>query len=243
MDTLTLSHLQAAKAIEYLLAVGFLVLFVPFWRFSARRQEAVVEAAERAPAPAVEPPPRREPVGWFHVPDGVGVHPGHAWAKATGGGEALVGVDDFARAAIGRLHDVDLPEPGAVVRQGEPAWTLRGAAGPLPMVSPVDGMVVAVNPKARVGAVESDPYGEGWLLRVEAPRFKRNARQLLSGSAARAWMDDVAKRLRELIAPELGPTLADGGMPVDGIAGEIGPDAWRRMASEFFFVENDGGGV
>jgi glycine cleavage system H lipoate-binding protein len=241
MDTVMLSDLQAAKAIEYLLALGFLALFVPFWRFSARLVAAPAEAAAAAEVPAVAAriAPRPAAAGWFHVPDGIGLHPGHAWAKAVGGGEALIGVDDFARAAIGRMHDVDLPQPGTVVRQGEPAWTLRGAAGPLPMISPVDGMVVAINPKARLGAVESDPYGDGWLLRVQTPQFKRNARQLLSGSAARAWMEDVAARLRSVIAPDLGPALADGGVPVDGIAGEVGPEAWQRIAKEFFFVESD----
>ena len=245
MDTGMLSDFQTAKAIEYLLAMGFLALFVPFWRYTARLVAAPAEASatETVAIPIPAAAPRREPIGWFHVPDGLGLHPGHAWAKALDGGEVLVGADDFARAAIGRLHDVDLPAPGTMVRQGEPAWTLRGAAGPLPMISPVDGMVVANNPAARVGALESDPYGGGWLLRVQAPQFKRNARQLLSGSAARAWMDDVAKRLRSVIAPDLGPALADGGVPVDGIAGEVGPEAWRRIAEEFFFVESDRGGA
>jgi len=243
MNNGMLSDLQTAKAIEYLLAVGFLTLFVPFWRYAAPRAHALAAAVERAMVPAV--PPRRppEPVGWFHVPDGLGLHPGHAWARAVDGGDVLVGIDDFARASIGRVHDVDLPPPGTVVRQGEPAWTLHGAAGPLPMISPVDGMVVAANPQARVGAVENDPYGNGWLLRVHAPQLKRNARQLLTGSAARAWMEDVAKRLRGVIAPELGPALADGGVPVDGIGGEVGPEVWKRIASEFFFVESDRGGV
>jgi len=242
-----LSYFQAAKAIEYLLAVGFLASFVPFWRYAAPRAgapaEAVVPAEERAATPAFAPVLRPEPAGWFRVPDGIGLHPGHAWAKSVGDGEVLVGADDFARAVIGRVHDVDLPEPGTVVRQGEPAWTLRGAAGPLPMISPVDGMIVATNPAARVGALETDPYGDGWLLRVQAPQFKRNARQLLSGSAARAFMEDVAKRLRAAIAPDLGPALADGGVPVAGIAGEVGPDVWRQIAKEFFFVESDRGGV
>jgi len=241
MNTGMLAELQTAKAIEYLLAVTFLALFVPFWRYTAHLVTAKVAATVKAALPAAVP--RRESAGWFHVPDGLGLHPGHAWAKATGDGEVLVGADDFARAVMGRLHEVELPAPGTVVRQGEPAWTLRGAAGPLPMLSPVDGMVVATNPAARIGAVESDPYGEGWLLRVHAPQFKRNARQLLSGSAARAWMEDVSRRLRGLIAPELGPALADGGVPVDGIAGEVGPEAWPVLAKEFFFVESDRGGV
>jgi hypothetical protein len=52
-------------------------------------------------------------------------------------------------------------------------------------------------------------------------------------------MEDVAARLRSVIAPDLGPALADGGVPVDGIAGEVGPEAWQRIAKEFFFVESD----
>jgi glycine cleavage system H lipoate-binding protein len=241
MDTGMLSDLQAAKAIEYMLAVFFLGSFVPFWRYAAPRAAAPSRA--HAPDPSPARAARRQATGWFHVPDGLAVHPGHAWAKAVEGGEVLVGADDFARAVIGRVHDVDLPEPGSLVRQGEPAFTLRGAAGPLPMISPVDGMVVATNPAARVGALESDPYGDGWVLRVQAPQYKRNARQLLSGSAARAWMEDVAERLRAAIAPDLGPVLADGGVPVAGIAGEVGTEAWRRIAREFFFVESDRGGV
>lgn len=247
MDTGMLSDLQTAKAIEYLLALSFLALFVPFWRYTAPRvavlAEAVEKAVERAAVPVFAPALRPEPVGWFHVPDGLGLHPGHAWAKAAGGSEVLVGADDFARAVIGHVQDVELPPLGTVVRQGEPAFTLRGAAGKLPMVSPVDGMVVATNPAARIGEVESDPYGNGWLLRVQAPQFKRNARQLLSGSAARAWMEDVAQRLRSVIAPDLGPALADGGVPVDGIAGEVGPEVFKQIAKEFFFVESDRGGV
>jgi glycine cleavage system H lipoate-binding protein len=245
MEPAMLSELQTAKAIEYLLAVGFLASFVPFWRYTASRVGSPAEARATlpAPAPALAPVRYAEPSGWFRVPDGLSIHPGHAWAKSTGDGEVLVGADDFARAAIGRLSDADLPAPGTMVRQGEPAWTLRGAAGPLPMISPVDGMVVATNPKARIGALESDPYGEGWLLRVQAPRFARNARQLLSGSAARAWMEDSAKRLRAVISPDLGPALADGGVPVAGIAGEVGPEVWQRIAKEFFFVESDRGGV
>ena len=243
MDTGMLSDLQAAKAIEYLLAVAFLALFVPFWRYTTPRVAVLAEAVEKAAVPSCAPALRPEPVGWFHVPDGLGLHPGHAWAKAVGGGEVLVGADDFARAVIGQVQDVDLPPLGTMVRQGEPAFTLRGAVGPLPMISPVDGMVVATNPAARIGALLSDPYGSGWLLRVQAPQFKRNARQLLSGSAARAWMEDVAKRLRSVIAPDLGPALADGGVPVEGIAGEVGPEAFRQIAKEFFFVESDRGGV
>jgi glycine cleavage system H lipoate-binding protein len=238
-----LSDLQFAKAVEYLLAVGFLAVFVPFWKYVAGARQAEAPVEERASAPALAPARGAPANGWFRVPEGVALHPGHAWAKEVGAGNVLVGADDFARAAIGRVRDLDLPPLGAMVRQGEPAWTLRGSAGPLPMVSPVDGMVVATNAKARVGAVESDPYGDGWLMCVHAPHYARDARQLLTGSAARAWMEDAAARLRAAVSPDLGPALADGGVPVNGIAGEVGPEVWGRIAKEFFFAEDGKGGA
>ena len=237
MDNGMLAELQAAKTVEYLLAAGFLILFVPFWRFASPRRPALEVQ------PALEPTrePARVPTGWFHVPDGVALHPGHAWARSAQGGEVVVGVDDFARAVVGPIGDVDLPANGTPLRQGETAFTLRGAAGPLPVVSPVDGLVVARNPAARLRAVENDPYGDGWLLRVHAPRLAANSRQLLSGSTARAYMQDVAERLRGVVAPTLGPALADGGLPVSGFAAELPPQAWERIKGEFFFA--DGGGV
>jgi glycine cleavage system H protein len=241
MDNGMLAELQSAKTLEYLLAAGFLALFVPFWRFAApRAMRRVAEPArerERVPVAA----PRLQPAGWFHVPDGLGLHPGHAWARSGMNGEVVVGVDDFARAVMGPVQDVDLPVNGTPLRQGETAFTLRGAAGPLPVVSPVDGLVVATNPAARLGAVENDPYGEGWLLKVHAPRMGANARQLLSGSAARAFMEDVAARLRGVVAPTLGPALADGGLPVSGFAAELPPETWEQIKTEFFFA--DGGGA
>lgn len=230
MDTGILSELQSAKAVEYLLAVGFLVLFIPFWRYAAPLHRAA--AAVRAAVPA-----KAQPLGWFTVPDGVAVHPGHAWARSGRDGEVSVGIDDFARAFAGPLVDVDLPAVGSVVRQGEPAWTLRTAAGPLPMISPVDGMVVETNPRAARGAVEADPYGDGWLMKVQAPHYAKDSRQLLSGTTARAFVEDVANRLRDVVAPGLGPAMADGGTPVHGIAAEIAPEVFDRVARDFFLVE------
>ena len=69
---------HAVKAIEYLLAVSYLLLFIPFWRF--------VNGATVAESFAVS---------WFQVPENVHLHRGHSWAK-TFGGAVAVGLDDFA---------------------------------------------------------------------------------------------------------------------------------------------------
>lgn len=230
MDTGALSEIQAAKGIEYLLAVLFLLLFVPLWRWSAPRGRA--EAPARAPA--------RSLASWFAVPDGIRLHPGHAWARPAADGEVLVGIDDFARAYLGTVTSVEGPLPGTAVVQGEPAWTLHGAGGPLTLTSPVSGVVLEARGEEAAPAVGRDPYGEGWLLRVRAADFARDARQLLAGSAARAWMEDAGRRLRAALAPGLGPALADGGVPVHGYAAELPEDLRREVAREFFLIEEKG---
>ena len=72
MDTGMLSDLQTAKAIEYLLAVAFLALFVPFWRYTAPRVAVLAEAVEKAAVPLFAPAFRPEPAGWRVATDALG---------------------------------------------------------------------------------------------------------------------------------------------------------------------------
>ena len=85
-DILTL---YADKPIEYLLAVVFLVSFVPFWYYVQGGA-----AAERVPVRKRASVPRL--VEWFHVPENVFYHPGHAWARVEADGCVRVGMNDFA---------------------------------------------------------------------------------------------------------------------------------------------------
>jgi glycine cleavage system H lipoate-binding protein len=227
MTAAGLHGLYLDHALAYLLAVLYMVSFVPFWHFVSR----TAPAAERVPADQ-----RETGRGWFRVPEGFGFHPGHAWARRVGGRNVKVGIDDFARAVVGPIAGVTLPGIGARLRRGQTAWTLHGAAGSLPILAPVDGEVVAVNRGASLasGRVETDPYGEGWLLEVRRPRAASSLDGLLSGAKARAWMESVAERLHGTFAPELGPVAADGGMPVHGIGAGLAPANWDRLVSDFF---------
>ncbi len=229
MESGLLSEIQSAKTIEYAIAAAFLVLFVPFWRYVAPPL-AKRRVAARAAAPLGD---------WFQVPDGIRLHPGHAWIRPASGNEVLVGIDDFARAFVGSVHRVEAPPPGAVVRQGEPAWTLVGDGGPLTITSPVTGVVTARRDGESLGDISKDPYGEGWLLRVRAIDLARDTRHLLSGSAARVFLEDAGQRLRETLAPGLGPALADGGIALHGYAAELPADLRRSVAREFFFDDGE----
>jgi glycine cleavage system H protein len=239
-----------AKLLEYCLAVTYLLLFIPFWRYvqggrrapvtmhaavPARAAAAAKEAA--APAPALpRPVPQPAYAGWFRVPDSVHLHPGHTWARLEPDGFVAVGVDDFAHKLVGP-GTVELPELGERVFQGESAIAIGDGAKAVRMLSPVDGTVVAVNARAREqGEGLDDPYGAGWLFKVKAPRLGANLHQLLTEGAARRFVEDASERLAARLSPELGRVLQDGGVPIHGIAQALAGEAWDDLARGFFLT-------
>jgi glycine cleavage system H lipoate-binding protein len=229
-----------AKLMEYGLAIAYLLLFIPFWRYLRSGRPAAAEARKASEArPAAREAPAgatalRPTAGWFHVPAGIHLHPGHTWARLEADGLVTVGVDDFAHKLVAPTA-VKLPALGAHVAQGEPALSLCEDGASVPMLSPVDGTVVAVN-----RALESDagalahPYASGWLFKVKTPRYAANLRQLLPSAQANRALEDAAEALVRKLNPELGAVLQDGGTPVHGIARAVAGDKWEALAREHF---------
>lgn len=211
------------KAIEYLVGVGFLALFVVFWRFV---NVEPVAAPVRAWVSQF--------ADWFQVPEGVMFHRGHGWARPEAAGVMTVGLDDFAQQLVGPLAAVDLPQPGASLKAGQRGWSLRVGGKSVDMLSPVSGKVLAVNADVAENAelANEDPYGRGWLMKVEVPREWR-LKHLLSGTAARKWMAKVSEELTASMTPGLGALAQDGGLPVHGIARGMDEEHWDEIARRF----------
>ena len=235
-DLLTLF---SAKAIEYPLALFYLALFVPFWKYLNPAKPALRAARAAAPRKvAAARPAWADLVGdVFAVPDRLLFHQGHAWASVEGD-VVTVGVDDFGQKLVGPINRVRVPPVGANVSQGEKAWTLVASdAKTVDMLSPVDGVVLEVNDRSARDPryVTNDPYGEGWLLKIKASRLAANTRQLLSGNMARRWIEEACNTLCT-VSPELGPVSLDGGAPVSGMLRAIDPEHWDDVAKTFFLA-------
>ena len=235
MDSHELLTIYSAKAVEYLIAVAYVALFIPFWRYVNGRPAA-------ARVPVAQPARREQPAEWFRMAKGVLFHPGHAWARVDSPDLVTVGLDDFTGKLVGSLSAIELPEVGTPLAQGEKAWTLRTRAGAIDMLSPVEGTVFAVNHAAVAspGLATESPYEAGWLLKVRGRRLAANVTHLLSGSLARRWMEDVTERLRGEMGLELGLVYEDGGLMVDGFASVLDPEHPEQVAQRFLLT--DGGG-
>jgi glycine cleavage system H protein len=213
------------RGVEYLTCIGFLVVFSLFWRFVNTEPSALSRARVWAGQFA----------DWFNIPERVYFHPGHAWARLETPGVMAVGVDDFAQHLVGRIGGLVLPKPGQALRAGQRAIALRADGKAVDMLAPVTGRVVAVNDAAleHPDMINNDPYGRGWLMKVQVPRTASAVKSLLSGQAAREWIDGVSQQLMQTMSPELGQLCQDGGLPVHGIARAIDEEHWDEIARRF----------
>jgi glycine cleavage system H protein len=92
----------------------------------------------------------------------------HEWARQEEG-KVIVGVTDHAQDQLGDVVFVGLPDPGSEVRAGEPFGEVESTKSVSDVYSPVSGTVVAKNEGVEQSPdlINSDPYGEGWLIAVE----------------------------------------------------------------------------
>ena len=100
-------------------------------------------------------------------PDDVKYTAEHEWARRSG--EVVrVGITSYAQDALGDIVFVSLPEVGAQVKAGEPMGEVESTKSVSDIYAPVTGQVVARNEvlDTTPELINSDPYGEGWLVEL-----------------------------------------------------------------------------
>jgi glycine cleavage system H protein len=92
----------------------------------------------------------------------------HEWV-AVSGATASVGITDYAQQALGDVVYVSVPAPGTRVTAGEPCGEVESTKSVSDIFSPVDGEVSEVNTDLDddPALVNSDPYGAGWLMKIQ----------------------------------------------------------------------------
>ncbi len=185
------------------------------------------------------PTPRRTnhaSISGFDVARNYYYHQGHTWARVEYGGWVRVGVDDFALRLLGPQDIIETLAMGSVLRQGQPAGTLQRGGKEAPIISPVDGVVVAINHKVleKTFIANDAPYEDGWLMVIQPTNLQENLKNLLFDAEGLSWIDGEAISLNTLLAEESRIELIVAGSktPRDLIeqAPEIG---WERLVEEF----------
>jgi glycine cleavage system H protein len=100
-------------------------------------------------------------------PDELKYHKEHDWARVDGD-EAALGITWFAQDALGELVHYEPPNEGDTISKDAPYGEVESVKAVSDVVAPLSGEVLEVNQKIvdEPETVNSDPYGEGWLVRI-----------------------------------------------------------------------------
>jgi glycine cleavage system H protein len=104
------------------------------------------------------------------TPDDLRYTAEHEWARAAADGQVVrVGITDYAQGALGDIVFVNLPTVGTKVAAGQPLGEVESTKSVSDIYAPFDGVVTARNEAldAQPELVNTDPYGDGWLIEIE----------------------------------------------------------------------------
>lgn len=107
----------------------------------------------------------------------------HEWVR-TEGDTVRVGITDYAQEALGDIVFVTLPEAGTTVRAGDTCGEVESTKSVSDLYAPISGTVVERNENldASPELVNSDPYGDGWMMTIR-PDDDADASGLLDASS------------------------------------------------------------
>ena len=134
----------------------------------------------------------------YNMPDELYYHKDHSWARVDGN-RVTVGMNDFFQKEADDIVFVDLPEEEEEVSQGEVCGKIQSRKCIGKLVAPVSGEIVEINEELEedTSLINSDPYGEGWILVIEASDLESELGNLMQGEALVSFIEAEIKRAEE----------------------------------------------
>lgn len=117
------------------------------------------------------------------------------WIKVAK--EAVIGLTDFGQSNIGDIIYLDFVPVGTVVRQGDRCGSVESGKWVGSLLAPVSGVIVETNREVEADPheVNADPFGRGWLYRVE-PADRKEIALLMNSRDYKEWIEERI-RLKE----------------------------------------------
>lgn len=138
----------------------------------------------------------------YNMPEELYYHEEHSWAKVEGT-KVTVGMTDMFQKEAGDIVFVDLPEEEDEVSQGETCGKIQSRKWIGKLVAPVSGEITEINEEMEedTGLINTDPYGDGWILVIEAEdedELQSELKNLIHGDAVKDFVDrEIAKTEEE----------------------------------------------
>jgi glycine cleavage system H protein len=108
------------------------------------------------------------------IPENLKYTKDHEWTRAEGN-RLVVGITDHAQRTLGDVVYVELPKVGDILTAGKQFGVIESTKAVSELFSPISGKVTKVNEELEADPelVNTDPYGEGWIIEVEPSDAKQ----------------------------------------------------------------------
>jgi glycine cleavage system H protein len=118
----------------------------------------------------------------------------HEWVRRVQNGAVEIGITDHAQSALGDLVFVEVPDVGRALHAGEACAVVESVKAASDVYSPLGGKVTSSNGTlaSQPELLNQDPYGAGWLFRLQAST-PADSSALLSAAAYASFLADESK--------------------------------------------------
>jgi glycine cleavage system H protein len=115
----------------------------------------------------------------MNIPADLSYTEDHEWVRFDGE-TAVIGITDYAQDSLGDVVYIELPEVGTTLDQGRTFGVVESVKAASDLFAPLSGEVIEINPalEGQPELVNSDPYGEGWMVRVRVSMPDEKAKLL-----------------------------------------------------------------
>ncbi len=233
MNNFVYHDIFATKGIEYILTIVFFLILIPFW-ILLRNKEKIADSIKKGIASLAEKV-KRIPMGMYYARN-------HTWSYMQKSGVATVGLDDFLLHLTGDINVSFYKSEGDSLKQGEPMAELEKEGKKLMIYAPISGLMTEANNSLldNSAAIIEDPYGQGWMCRIEPTNWKAETNQLYFAQEAQVWMQKEFVKLKDFLSaaslPEAKPgmlVLQDGGEIMRESLAPMSEDTWKGFQKEF----------
>ncbi|HEY2146110.1 MAG TPA: glycine cleavage system protein GcvH [Steroidobacteraceae bacterium] len=129
-----------------------------------------------------------------NIPNDLRYTKSHEWVRQGQNGAVEIGITDHAQSALGDLVFVEVPDVGRALRAGDACAVVESVKAASDVYAPLAGKVIANNGAlaAQPELLNTDPYGAGWLFRIQADTAA-DLTPLMNAGAYASFLADESK--------------------------------------------------
>jgi glycine cleavage system H protein len=234
MDGFSYNNIFETKGIEYLIIIAFLVFIIPFW-IIINKQNAIKKQVKKVLGVLS--------ANVLSIPRGLFYSKNHTWTHLERSGNAMVGLDDFLLHITGEIKFRNIKNPNDLIVKGDLIAEIVQDGKILKITSPISGKIVSNNSRLKYnpGIMNEDPYGKGWIYRIEPNHWIEETSSYYLADEAVAWAKREFVRFKDFLAESMNKyspetsmlILQDGGELCDRPLSELPDEVWQDFQKSF----------